>query len=118
MDSEGDVLRIYILKSEVEDTDRPRWVTIIDVHQTALKSVDGLLQKLPCCLMFLALILVLFEVVNESREAEEPLYESDTWVWIEDLLAALFHMLPYVLHNLYPIELSQLPNLLFRYVRH
>ena len=68
--------------------------------------------------MLLALILVLFEVVNESREAEEPLYESDTWVWIEDLLAALFYMLPNVLHNLYPIELSQLPNLLFRYVRH
>ena len=68
--------------------------------------------------MLLALILVLFEVVNESREAEEPLYESDTWVWIDDLLAALFHMLPYVLHNLYPIELSQFPNFLFRYVRH
>ena len=68
--------------------------------------------------MLLALILVFFEVVNEPREAEELLYESDTWVWVEHLLAALFHMLPYVLHNLHPIELSQLSDLLFRYVRH
>ena len=68
--------------------------------------------------MLLALILVFFEVVNEPREAEELLYESDTWVWIEDLLAALFHMLPYVLHNLHPIVLSQFSDLLFWYVRH
>ena len=68
--------------------------------------------------MLLALILVFFEVVNESGEAEELLYESDTWVWIEDLLAALFHMLPYVLHNLHPIVLPQFPDLLFWYVRH
>ena len=68
--------------------------------------------------MLLALVLVLFEVVNESREAEEPLYESDTRVWVDHFLTALFHMLPYVLHDLNPIELSQLPDLFFWYVRH
>ena len=73
-------LRIDVLEREIKDTNWPFSVTVVDVHQTAFKGINRLLQQLPSRPILFGLVFVLCEIIGKAVEAKESLYESDTWI--------------------------------------
>lgn len=57
LNTECHVLWTLVLESEVEEADRPTWITVIDRHQVLLELFHSLGQKPSCSMMMLRMLL-------------------------------------------------------------